>query len=220
MKKIAFFAVLFASLTAFAADLTGKATLDLTNTYGGFNAGLYEVTVQFTANNQVVTSEIKRSQRHDDGENFCVSSLNFKVGTLVTTVKNVITGNTLVRTMDLTATTSIQNDNEECVTTASDFAKETAMYVTTSQGPWVLPVAPPKGWDQVQVWLNPFNTLTVFASLTEEGGALKFDTTNLFNASLFNTNHNRLELFHYLTAVEGSGTLSLSVANVPMYLVK
>ncbi|WII73478.1 hypothetical protein QJS83_06290 [Bdellovibrio sp. 22V] len=221
MRLLAFFLVFMASFASFGADLKAEATLDFTNAYGGFNAGHYVVTAEFNAVQQPATAQLTRRQHRDDHDLYCVSTLTYDVGAMTLTLKNSLNGEVISRTLPLQATISKQDESEECTLTENDFAGDQVLYVSTTGRPYDLNVAPPKGWNKVQVWLSPFNTLTVKAKLTKTEKGLEIQPQTLFNDSLFATDsRNTLSMFYYLTAVESSGTLSLAVGTTPMHLTK
>lgn len=222
MKVLVFVLTLSTALTSFAADLKAEAILDFRSTYGGFNSGLYQVTTEIVANTAPSEAVLTQSQHRDDGEVFCVSTLSYEVGVIKTTIKDLVTGISFSRVQTLKATTSIQDEDMTCTTTADSFVGEKVLYVSTTGTPYALPVAAPKGYDSVQVWLSPLQTLTVKTTVAKAGAVLKLQPQGLFSAeTLFAPgSHNQLVLNYYLTAVQGSTTLSLAVGVTPMTLVK
>lgn len=222
MKTTAFILTLFTVLTSFAADLSVDATLDFRSTYGGFNAGLYQVTSEFVANKASAEGHFVQRQYRDDNDLRCVTEVSFEVGTLKTTIKSIDTGASFSRTQALVAKNSIQDESATCTTNMDSFVGTNSLYIATTGTPYTLSIAAPADYKEVQLWLSPLQTVQVKAVLTKSKNTLQLQPQGLFAAdSLFaDKNYNQLALNYYLTAVQGPSTLSLAVGTVPMSIVK
>lgn len=218
MKAFIFALILSTSVTSFAFTVESK--LDLRATYGNFNAGLYQVTSELVSYDTSVEANFSQSLKRDDNDLFCVSTVSFNVGSIKTTIKNLETGASFSRVQPLIATTSIQDETEECKTTLASFAGPQDLYMSTTGTYYVMPVAAPAKYNEVRLWLTPLQTPRLKVNLIKGFKSLHLNAKGLFTLERFTTNYNKLDLTYYLQAVQGDSALSLAVGVIPMTVAK
>ncbi len=209
MKTLVFALTLLASNLAFS-DIHRVGTADFSSLYNGFNAGIYQVEVKVTPKNELVTGITSRRMVHDDGMNFCTTTVKFDVGTAELKVTN---GDwSTIQKYPVTATLSQRSDDETCDTSILKTEGQTKFYIELSSRPTALPIQAPKGYSTVYAQITPFRGyLTSSAFIDLDDWKQVIDPKELLNDSaVISTSSNAFDLYYYVFSSNERSSLSLA----------
>lgn len=209
MKKFLALALLSLSFNTQAFDQLAK--LDFSNLYGNTNAGIYEMKVSFEPKKSISTSGLTFSTHRDDNDLYCVTTATFEVGTMNMSVVNVLNGWTTSVTKKVSASVSIQSEDETCETNIEKLAGKQALYASLSLDAITLPVKAPFDYKTVGMYLAPFNGYLYLNSTVEvNGDKLVVNPSELLTeASIKTSNTNNASVTYYVFATKEATTLSL-----------
>lgn len=208
---------IFLALAAFTISInvnafTQKAALDFTNLYGKTNAGLYEMSATFTPKTTKSISGLTYSTHRDDNDLFCVTTAKFEIGKMLFTLTDVKTGWTFTTARTISASISIQSEDETCETNVAKFSGNQSLYATLGLNEAILlPVKAPFDYEKVATYLSPFNGyLYLNADLQTVDGQLVIDPSQMLTEkSIQSTNKQNSSVTYYVFASKESTQLSL-----------
>ena len=196
---------------------TQNATLDFTNLYANTNAGLYQMSVSFKSKTTVSYSDLKFSTRRDDNDLYCVTEAAFEVGQMEFTLTNPQTGWIFTTSKPVVATTSVQSENETCLTDISTFTGKQRLfsYIGLNQA-IQLPVNAPFEYEKVATHLSPFNGyLNLNADVKVSGSQLVIDPSQMLTKkSITSQNKDNASVTYYVFASKEATSLSLGTGLV------
>ena len=216
MKSFLALALVLTSINSFAFEK--KATLDLTQVYGNFNAGLYEVSAVFIKKTTPSESSLTTKKIYDDGYIFCTTSAQFDVGQMNVTVLNKKTGWVKNVTKKIIAQISRKSVDDNCITDLEEFSGQQLTVSSLGLEEITLPVAAPTNYESVIVYLAPYAAsfkLNLNAKIA--GDKLIVDPSNVLNEqTVMQSNSGNSVLTYFLVARSEYSGLSLANGSTPL----
>jgi hypothetical protein len=147
MRKLLSALLIFCSLPVLAQNY--RADLDFSNLEGGRSAGKYVVNLEISSNQEHALAQIAQSRRHDDGEPYCLTSATFAVGKVKLKITDQNHKINFSSEHPLNAYTSYETPGDHCISGDSLLANAEELYLEIGSMGIVLPVAAPKGFNDV-----------------------------------------------------------------------
>lgn len=212
MKTFSALSLLLISITSFAFEQ--RAELDFSSVYGGLNAGAYEVIVKLSSKVNLSKASIQTTLDRHDNDLTCTTSARFEVGEMHFSMRSTHQTWDRVKTQKIYGIVKHVVDGSHCDLSLENLKGSKTLYLVMSlnEGFIELPVAAPRGYANVAVWITPFTGyLKLETEIWEENGELILDPSLLLSEDkIYPANdYNASKLHYYLTARKQATTLSL-----------
>lgn len=217
MKSLLSLGLILLSTATFAFEQT--ANLDFSSLYGNFDAGKYQVTVNFIPKTTLTDAKLSEGMHRDDNDLFCTTSARFEIGEMIFTIKS--TKETWIKVVKKTVFGSLSNtsSDEVCDKKLDAFLGNQNLHVSLGLDSAIdLPISAPKDYDSVSVWLTPYRGyLSLAAQVTLKNNILTINPSELLTErSIVPTNQYNAGLGYYVQATKKSSALSIGLGTVDL----
>lgn len=192
------------------ADVHRQTTLDLSNLYNGFDAGIYQYDVKLISSGKIVPATVSKHRTQDDAMIFCTTTVSFEVGTIeVTLTKDNWSKK---ETYPVKAVMSETSEDSCAGHTVEQRSGNTKVSLVFSNKTIELPVNAPARYSKINGYITPFRgRLTSSAVITHDGKQFINSSEVLNEETLISLNQQIDQYQYYITATNSDNYSTLSL---------